>query len=71
MGWDGVKTEERPFGRSGWANCFVLQGFLRGFMKFLAYLKYLLSIPSRALPWRASSWYLWVLSEFLYELKAL
>ena len=42
VGWDWAKTEERPFGRSRCANCFVLQGFSRGFIKFLDYLKYLL-----------------------------
>ena len=64
VGWEWAKRKERPKGRSRCANCFVLQGFSRGFIMFLAYLKYLLSIPSRALPWRASSRYLWVPNEF-------
>jgi hypothetical protein len=45
--------------------------FYKAFMRFSAYLKYLLSIPSRALPWRASSRYLRVPNNFKGEQKAL
>ena len=65
------KKEERSFDRSSCVDKYVKALFYNAFMRFSSYLKYLLSIPSRALPWRASSWIRWVLKDFKGKLKAL
>jgi hypothetical protein len=66
-----AQKEEQSFDRSSCVDEYVKALFYKAFMRFSAYLKYLLSIPSRALPWRASSWCLWVLKNFKGKLKAL